>query len=381
MKTKIYTLIAITLMIASAFVGIGAMASSNDAVPPVGTGTINYLSTGVDYVPEIVNVTNGTSGNEVIFSPTVNWTDPTSSTYTGAYTVKSTSSIYTDAACTTAYSGTLISKSTTDTTVTVNGSGIAVSSVVLYIKVTSVISDGVIDIASRTTTPMKFTVNIWSTLEENSSVIIDNCYFGEEYEFDLNEIISTSTGSGEYTFATDDLNNTGLYILGDYILGKALNSEFVTPYELVVTLNVADSKTGVSIPVEIKIPMKLTKIEVLIHEDDSSVTRDMTLDEGDTGYIDQNSTTTMTMTVSNYDTAVALADVTLKDATTGSTVTISASGDTYTATLVTSLIGTHEYVINYSLNGYSASFTFYLEVVADGSAFIIVPDINIVLTG
>ncbi len=381
MKTKIYTLIAITLMIASAFVGIGAMASSNDADPPVGTGTINYLSTDVNYVPEIVNVTNGTVGNEVIFSPTVNWTDPTSSTYAGAYTVKSTSSIYTDAACTTAYSGTLISKSTTDTTVTVDGSGLTVGSIVLYIKVTSTISNGSIDIASRTTTPMKFTVNIWSTLEENSSVTVDNCYFGEEYEFDLNEIVATGTGSGEYTFATDDLDNTGLYILGDYILGKALNSEFVAPYELVVTLNVADSKTGVSIPVQITIPMKLTKIEVLIHEDASSVTRNMTLDEGDTGYIDQNSTTTMTMTVSNYDTAVALADVTLKDATTGSTVTISASGNTYTATLVTSLIGTHEYVINYSLNGYSASFTFYLEVVADGSAFIIVPDINIVLTG
>jgi len=408
MKTKIYTLIAITLMIASAFVGIGAMASSNDAdptyAPDVGTGTINHSSTVVDYVPEFINVTTNGTEKTASFSPTVNWSDASA-----GYKITSTAKIYTvyntsTGKCNTEYaSGTGAPleitvhnyDSTTDTTLTIDITGNTVSISVLYIVVTSTIlkqnleTTQYTEIASRSTDPMKFTVNVYGAVAFNTNTP-DSCYFGEEYNYSLNDLVSG--GSEEYAFVVtghldegnlvNTLDGTGLYILGNSILGTAVSSAFDS--DLSVDLKVTDLKTGLTSSKLVTIPMIPTQMTVTITETDSSVGdhTPKTLTNGSTGYVDQNSVTKIIMTWTNVapDTTThePVTDVELTNVRTGSTTTGIVSGADYV--LNTALIGTDEYIINYTINGYSASFTFNLEVIADGSAFVIVPDISVTLT-
>jgi len=380
MKTKIYTLIAITLMIASAFVGIGAMASSNDvaAVTP-GTGTINYLSTDVDYVPGVVNVTNGVTGSKVTFTPTVNWSNaPT------GYTITSTSNIYTTCSdtgvCSGTYTGSGFNIDIDATKVTITGVE-ANTHVTLYITVTSVLSynDGAATtIASRTTDPMSFTINVYSAPTLNNPTI-NNCYFGEEYKLDLNGLVSN--GSGDYTFVitNTNLNNTGLYILGDSIMGTALYTAFANG-PLSVDLKITDSKTGITVSKTISIPMIPTAMTVAINETigTSSVHNTTTLTDGSTGYVDQGNVTTITITWTQDTTTPALVtNMKITDITTGEEIPGIGSG--VAKSLPTDLIGTHEYIISYTINNYSASFTFNLEVIANG-AFMITPHIDVTLT-
>jgi len=419
-------------MIASAFVGIGAMASSNDAVVIPGTGTINSNSGTVDYVPATVNITYNseavgdtpTETSVASFSPTVNWSNvPTGD----SYSLTSTANVYTDSNCSTAYNngssfditktpttvnGETIIGATSGPIVTITGhaaTNLVATDLTLYIKVTSVLkytttttnpdTTTTIDIASRTTVDtMSFTVHVYSlvtpTTIEGSDVnaIADPCYLGEAYTFDLERTIANvtgsdpeiKTGSGEYTFVTSDLNETGLYILGNSILGTAIYSEFTNNTQLTVNLTITDRVTGAVTNEKITIPMKLTSMTVTITEENSSVERDMTLLEGETGYVDQNSVITVKATFLNNDSNV-VETMTITDVTTNEEKTITKTTDGYELTInatdgFTTLIGTNQYVINYTINGYSDSFKFYLEVIADGSAFIIVPDISIALT-
>lgn len=371
-KTKIFAVLAVAFMMAAAFVGVASITGSDDS-DASSTIIINEASSGVDYIPEIINISYG---GTVTFTPTVNWAE---GTYDSNYTVETV-------VTKTDVSGVTISVNSTTDAVTVQAGSTTITGGSFTVTSTTTIEYNGVEIATRSTS-QDVTLNVYPDMEVDAAV---DCYFGVALNAPL-----VSEGSGNYavTIVEGDVDNEmlpdGLYILGNNLGGYATIDSFdVTTYT--VSAVVVDKVTGAKTTQDVVITMHLSAVSGVITGTGSDP---QTIGDNGTVYVDQSSgsaAVTITFTsVQNYTPVIEKVyvdgDLLTEDDDTPSITdyTFSVSSTTYYGTLdfliPLYVTGTHAVTVDYNVGGYTQTFTFYFVVLESGATFII-PDPNIVIS-
>ncbi len=371
-KTKIFAVLAIAMMMAAAFVGVASMTGSDDS-DASSTIAINEASSGVDYIPEVINMS---CGGTVIFTPTVNWAE---GTYDSNYTVETV-------VTKTDVTGVTISVNSTTNAVTVLAASTVISGGSFTVTSTTTIKCNGAEIATRDVSQAVI-LNVYSDMAVDASV---DCYFGVALNAAL---VSGGSGSYAVTIVEGDDDNeklpNGLYILGNNLGGYATIDSFtVTTYT--VSAVVVDKVTGAKTTQDVVITTHLSNVSGVITGTGSDP---QIIGDNGTVYVDQSSNSaavTITFTgVENYVPAIEKiyvdGNLLLEDATTPSITeyTFSVDSTSHDGTLDFLLplyvTGTHAVTVDYNVGGYTQTFTFYFVVLESGATFII-PDPNIVIS-
>jgi len=355
-KTKIFAVLAVAVIMAAALVGVASIKGSDDS--DATTLTINEASGTVNYVPNEINVG---VGKTVTFSPYTNWA--TSLTYPG-YAVSVTI---------TATESSPSFSTTSDTLVTVTGdavgNGTLTLTAVANIYKGTVASGTLVNTVSTTAT---VTVHVYNALATTSANVSKDCYLGTAVDVDLT---SNVTGSGTYAISVSGALPQGLYVLGNKLAGFITKDAVGGSY----TVTVVDTLTGEMKTYTLTLAVFEYSIDCKVYTSDSN---DVVVN--DTAYISQGTFSKAEVTIGNCTNAsfsTVIIDGTSQALGTGYTV----SGKTLTINTTGFsgiVVGTHTVVVNYTVDGNVGTYVFYLAVLSDGTYFIIPdPSITITVTG
>ncbi|MFA6870117.1 MAG: hypothetical protein WCQ63_03945 [Methanomethylophilus sp.] len=414
MKQKMNAIIAVILMIALCF-GVTALNLSNDS--SADSLIINEASGTVDYIPNTVNVScNGSAS----FVPTINW----NYSALGAYSIAVTTTVTLgDSSASSDGSGTavhedddnnkpiigysvsdnnikvIVGKGTTNVeTITVTGVGTTTTadSFAVTCKATISVSNdsqSSTAVATRTTGATPVSVNVYSQMSTNTPQN-DTCYFGEAYSYNLSSMVTG--GSGSYVFAVKatsnstsgvDFTHSGLYVLGGYIAGTSVKNAYSTQavgngnptsydgatYSLAVTI--VDKFTGASASADLTLNMEMYKVTASLVgtlSGESKTYSSMT--SGAICQIDQGTQYTVKLNFDNVGSETKNVVVTVN----GMQLT-STNGEYVITDAANIILGTNTCTVTYSVDGYTYSFGFYVDVIATGAEFV-VPDPSITVT-
>lgn len=348
-KTKIFAVLAVAVIMAAAFVGVASIKGSDDS--DATTLTINEASGTVNYVPNEINVG---VGKTVTFSPYTNWA--TGLAYPG-YTVSVTI---------TAEESSDYFSTTTTTPVTVTGDAVGNGTLTLT-AVANIYKDAIL--VNSVSTTATVAVNVYEALDNVEDIISENCYLGTAVDVDLT---SNVIGSGTYAISVNGALPQGLYVLGNKLAGFITKDAVGGSYPVTVV----DTLTGEMKTYTLTLAVFEYSIDCKVYTSDSN---DVVVN--DTAYISQGTFSKAEVTIGNCTNAsfsTVIIDGTSQALGTGYTV----SGKTLTINTTGFsgiVVGTHTVVVNYTVDGNVGTYVFYLAVLSDGTYFII-PDPSITIT-
>ena len=356
-------LLVIAILLAAGLSYVVAVDSASDATTD--QLTINEASGEVSYVPNTINV--GENGSASL-SPTINWV--TSDSVIVTTQVSADNSNWDSSAI-----GSTFQATVTGNVVTVTGDSSGSGN--LYVKSEVTIHENI----TRTTEVKTITVNVSPALTVDGTGTT-SCYFGEAAEYDLSNLITS--GSNNYVFSMSatasnvsmcGFTSSGLYLLDGVISGRGVATAFAgdnPAYTLNVTIS--DKTTGETKTAVVSMSMYLYNVTGTVATVVSGTNVSSALANNSTYTADEGTPYTISIDMSDIDGA-SIVSAKMNDAS----ISMDDANGVYTISGNANIEGTNVFAVTYAVGGYTYSFTFYLEVIANGAEFII-PDPDIVLT-